>query len=684
MRPQPRAAWVLGVAALIALGLAAWQSRIALILWALDGTLALIMLLMATLGGMAVLALLRLGPLSAAWRWLLAAGLGIGLLATLTLIAGVLGVVGAAHRGLMPVVLGIIAIVGVVCLLQTPEKPASAENAGRARWLWLLAAPFAAIVLIVATIPPGLLWQEEGMGYDVLEYHLELPKEYYDASTIDYLPYNVYANFPSNAEMLYLASCVAAGEPVESWSVSKCVNAWLAVLFVAATWLACREVSPQAGVVGGVLAATTGWVTYLSGIAYVENGMLLMGMLACGCVLRALRADDARLRRRWCIAAGLFAGLSCGFKYTAAPLIALPLLALLLIGVRARVRERIVGGLAYGVAVLVTFSPWLIKNTAMTANPVFPLLGNVFTDYPPGWGAEEAAHFAAVHAPAPQEATLAARLAALGRHVVLDPAQRFGVLVLVLAGTGLVRRRSWITLGLAVALAVQLGVWLFATHLYARFAVPLLIPLYVLAARGAVDAAGRLRASIATLIIVGVGFNLYHTARLYHDHVYAGSVRLDTEGGTSIFTAGILRNVQQLATINGKLPADAHILLVGEAEPFYYLRKVDYCVVFNRNPFVTVVEQSPDLAGILDWMREQGYTHVFVDWAEIARLRRSRYGFPNAISASLFEQLEDAGLQRMADYTFGDPARELPYGTLYAVPQTGGPGPTPSASGSSG
>ena len=72
------------------------------------------------------------------------------------------------------------------------------------------------------------------------------------------------------------------------------------------------------------------------------------------------------------------------------------------------------------------------------------------------------------------------------------------------------------------------------------------------------------------------------------------------------------------------------------------------------------------LDGIIDWLRERGYTHVFVRWDEISRLRRSRYGFPEAITPSLFEQLEDAGLARVEDYAMGE-NRPI-YATLYAVP----------------
>ena len=72
--------------------------------------------------------------------------------------------------------------------------PAPAVTAtGPWRWLWLTVVPFAALMMIVALQPPGILWLEEGLGYDVLEYHLQTPKEYYLSGAITYLPHSLYA-----------------------------------------------------------------------------------------------------------------------------------------------------------------------------------------------------------------------------------------------------------------------------------------------------------------------------------------------------------------------------------------------------------------------------------------------------------------------------------------------------------
>ena len=62
--------------------------------------------------------------------------------------------------------------------------------------------------------------------------------------------------------------------------------------------------------------------------------------------------------------------------------------------------------------------------------------------------------------------------------------QRFGPVVLALGLLGLYgRKRTRLDISLVLALAAQLVAWLLFTHLYARFAVVLLIPLCLLAGR---------------------------------------------------------------------------------------------------------------------------------------------------------------------------------------------------------
>ncbi|HEY3243744.1 MAG TPA: hypothetical protein VGM03_10370, partial [Phycisphaerae bacterium] len=294
-----------------------------------------------------------------------------------------------------------------------------------------------------------------------------------------------------------------------------------------------------------------------------------------------------------------------------------------------------------------------------------------------GWGEAESRHFEECHRPLPAQRSLSGRLRELWHQVIANEFRLFGplvlltplVVVLTMPRRGSVdpqRRARLPEALLAALLAVQVLCWLGTTHLYARFAVVLLIPLALLGGRGMGALRGRSAVLVTSaLVLSGAGFNLARFLRLYTGHFYPNDVRLPLEGGSELFTSGQAAGFEHLALINRELPPDMHILMLGDAKAFYFQRPVDYCVVFNRNPFVETVRSSRSPQEIVDWLRRQGYTHVLVNWSEIARLRRSAYGFPPEIQPQLFTDLIPAGLRHVK--TFEVEELHRPYADLYEV-----------------
>ncbi len=71
-------------------------------------------------------------------------------------------------------------------------------------WLMLPAAVFGLAILAGALMPT--------YDFDALEYHLQAPKEFYQAGRIAFLAHNVYANMPLGAEMFSLTGMVVLGD----------------------------------------------------------------------------------------------------------------------------------------------------------------------------------------------------------------------------------------------------------------------------------------------------------------------------------------------------------------------------------------------------------------------------------------------------------------------------------------
>jgi len=624
--------------------------------------------------GVLVLPMFRLGKVSRSWHLVLSAGLGIGLWSQIVLL---LGLGGLLDRRLFLVIVGASAVVLILHALSRrnlasadggpPEdscRQSQDDGHVKLRWLWLCVAPFLILSILSAANAPGFLWKEEGFGYDVLEYHLQLPREYFEAGRISYCAHNVYANFPANVEMLYLAAMALTGAPQDTGTICHLIHLFLGVMFVAATWRAAAQWSPRAGVVAGVLAGTVGWLPYLSGLAYVELGMLFFGAAAMACVVRGHGATKPRSHEGgWIALAGVLAGFACGCKYTALPLVAAPL-GVMIVALWRGWAERAKALALFGLGAAAAFSPWLIKNAAMTGNPVFPLAQRVFQAAPPGWGAEETAKWNRGHFPRADKSDLGDRLAALWRNLPGDHLQRLGPALFVLALVGLLgsatepRSHGATKFGLMVVLMVQLLVWTFATHLFARFAVVMLIPLALLGgAVGCRVSSKAGRGVLAAVVVVGAAWNFYFAARLHAREAPAGAP-------ATLFYVGQVPGFEYLGMINRELSVDAKILMVGEARPFYVRRSVDYCVVFNRSPFVAAVESGKSAADITAWLRERGYSHVLVHWKEIARLRRT-YGFSERVNEALFDALVPDGLKKVREFSIE--GIEGRYVSLYEV-----------------
>ena len=652
-----------------------------LLVAALDGVSAAVILVPPILAGLWLVPLFRLGNLPLRWHFLLASSLGLGVTALLVLLLGLAGVL---QRTVWIGVLGAFAVVGSIrlrgLLVELARETIHHDNdqhntpATGERYLWLLLVPFLVLAILAASNAPGFLWTEEGNGYDVLEYHLQMPKEYFQAGRIAYAPHNVYANLPMNVEMLYLLAMIVHNDIYDVGTTANMIHLILGGLAVYAVWVMGREYSPTSGRIGAVAVGSVGWLGYLSGLAYVENGMLFFSATAIATLLRALssKAQTAgeldrgtatpigSVSRRWVGLAGLCSGWACGCKYTGVPMVTLALTLAIIPWMCGAWRRRALDLCVFVAVAALSFAPWLIKNEVMTGNPVFPLSNQLFRANPPGWGEQQTEQWNQGHRLPDVDRSLGARVRTLWRHVPADKDQRFGPGIILIGLGGLFgRRRERVDGILLGVLVVQLTVWLFTTHLYARFTVPLLIPLAILAGRAVMGTRSWVRHWIALcVLVVGGAWNFTFAARLNGREAPGGAP-------ASLIYHGLLPGFEYFAAVNHELATNAKVLVVGDARAFYFQRQVDYCVVFNQSPFVDVVETS-DREGVMHWLRDRGYTHVLVHWNEINRLART-YGFSSKITPELFDRLTRAGLRRAGE--FPSPKSDRRWVELYEVPE---------------
>lgn len=364
--------------------------------------------------------------------------------------------------------------------------------------------------------------------------------------------------------------------------------------------------------------------------------------------------------------AGLAAGIAGGCKYTALALITAPLLVATLVAARGGLALRARAASAYALGAALAFTPWAVRNVAFTGNPVYPFAYEWFGGA--AWSAEQAAQWARAHRVAEQHEGVGGRLGLAARELLgrtalptAPGASLFGVGLFVAAVVGAGLRRDRISAWLGAWALVILAVWIGATHIPGRFALPLVVPLVWLASRageerGAVTApateptsAGRAARGSAVALFIAIGAALAGAAALAAEYTRHSQAFARRHGVAMSALAGQTAALADAHELN-RLPEGARLWLVGDAAVFYVQRPFHYTVVFNRDPWITFALEAHDPAAALEWLRIRSVTHVVFSWAEIERLRGT-YGFPTGVNHAWVGRLTEAGLRRVATTT---------------------------------
>ena len=592
----------------------------------------------------------------------------IGLAVSLLLIV-LLGTAGMLNG----LVIGAAAIAGVsVFVADVIQNTRAAGRAGRPliapppAWLWA-GLPGIALLAVAAASPPGVLWASEYAGYDTLSYHLQLPKEWVALGHTRPVVHNVYSFLPGAVEQAYAAIATLRGavtgvaDPLDdggaALSAAHTFHAGLTILaggmvarlsrrLATAAGLRSRAVAIAAAFAGGVVLCTP-WTVVVGSLAYNEMGVVLIGAgaMLISCRRGPRRAPISVLRAA--VVGGMVAA-ACLVKPTALLFVGAPAGILLLRFGRLRQWPAMVAaGSAIGAVVLAV---WLVRNTIMTGNPVFPLATGVFgTGH---WSVAQAERFASAHA---FDGSFADRLRLL---VFADPSVAEGanavaryrgisntqwLLAFPGAAAGVaallvVRRSRDIGIGVGLCLLAQIAAWLWFTHLQSRFLVPCLV---VIGPAIGVGLGVWTRGVRSERVAIGLGsvLVLLQTSALWT--VYAEQNAGEPNRALGVppavfmgdpYTPEIGR-IDPIAYLNYETPADATVLLVGDATPLYYRRPTIYATVWDRPPILDLDTHQPDFVLINDAelarQRESGYLHEaltdeFID-AIVRTLRPARF-----------------------------------------------------------
>ena len=395
--------------------------------------------------GQLVLRLLRV-PLqkSSLERFVLGCGVGLSVLSLIVLCLGLLAqiVPGAMSR---PVLVSLCLLFGIVELaLFLRERQTASPADGKAEkkqqskkdgdekgvlaggqisfgQLSRIAAGIGIALFVIALSLGAML---PPLDFDVREYHLGGPKEFFQNGHVSFLPHNVYTSFPFLTEMLSLLGMILCEDWYEGAHAGKLIISAFAPLTTLAVFAAARRwFGELAAWCAALIHISTPWTYRISIIAYAEGGLtfyLFASLLTLYLTLDAFRAASgsepiqAKVECHPgspcpCMVGltGLLAGSAMACKYPGVLQVVIPMGGALLWLVFQATRKAsgcrrtvVTTALLYSAGVLIAVGPWLLKNLCETGNPVYPLLQSVFhsVDWTPtleaNWeGAHSPAHY---------------------------------------------------------------------------------------------------------------------------------------------------------------------------------------------------------------------------------------------------------------------------------------------------
>jgi dolichyl-phosphate-mannose-protein mannosyltransferase len=518
------------------------------------------------------------------------------------------------------------------------------------RWLWC-AAPFVAVIVLGGMLPPA--------EFDVREYHLQAPKEFFEAGRIGFLPHNLYGNMALGTEMFSLLGMVLTGD----WWLGSLVGKTVIAAFGPLTGLGLlaagrRFFSPSVGIVAAVLFVSTPWIVQVSTTGFVEGASalyLLMTLYAFW--LWQKSPDRSPMLLALC---GYMAGSAVSCKYPGVLFVVLPFAA----GIALMDFEKIESGKADGrkrrprsssssprglpavsrhltvffLAVGIGCGLWFAKNWTFTGNPTYPLMYGLFGGE--NWSAEKTQTWNKVHVPTDFSVS-ALRHDMAG--VVLK-SKWLSPILMPLAVLALIRPKTrrfaiWLAVYFAFIVAVW---WCMALRSADRYWIHGLPLVALLGGIGACWCQERVwRRALLGILVFGTVVNL--------------AVVTSGGGGYNRYFASLA----ELRVVPDRVDAwhlyfnrhatEGRVLLVGEAQvfdievPILYNTWLDDSI-FERmviDPATGKLRQPKEIRSAF---QAENVSYVYVHWGEIARYRATGYNDFALIGPELFDTLVKQGI----------------------------------------
>ncbi|MFA5975696.1 MAG: glycosyltransferase family 39 protein [Elusimicrobiota bacterium] len=562
------------------------------------------------------------GSLTSLERLVFGGGIGIGVLSNAVLLlgavrlwyasvfyAGLAGITGLAwfYRKNKPL---------TASLQQPSAKPGFWNTA------WHIALAVAACLWLLGSLSPEVF-------FDSLHYHLGIPAQYGLEHRLLSVPSLLYANFTMTLQMLY-----GLGITIGNTLTAKFLHLGMAgLLGLALFGFSRRYLSAETAMLSVILFLGIPMTGITLTTAGIDIGYSALQFLAAFALIRALdETSTPSGNRAWLWIAGGLTGLSASCKYTGFPFV--PIAGLLIVWRRWDEHQSgriILNQLIHFMAAASLFIlPQLIKNMVFNHNPVYPFLGThwgipridvtewnrFFYDQNPRLLATELRHWDS-----------ALRFIFHPWFLTLENKNELGLLgplcLLALPALFWVRARTPAFQMLRRYAALTWLLWLLTTKVL-RYSLPMLAlasPLFaetlIMASRSA-----WIRTLVLGSVLAGTLNNFSMLAKMIHQvggwQVVGGWVP-EAEYLGEMHPTYPPPSYDALAWMNTHLPAQAKVLFMGDCRSYYLERRAVPSSTPGGQAIVKIIRESRDGTEVARRLREEGVTHLFLNFGEAVR-----------------------------------------------------------------
>jgi len=231
-----------------------------------------------------------------------------------------------------------------------------------------------ASIAVLCWVPP--------VSRDALTHHLAVPKLWIANHGMLELPHLPFSYYPMNLDHLYLIPLIFHNDILPKY---------IHFLFGLMTaYLIFRYLKPRLNttyaLTGALFFLSTPIIIKLGTTAYVDLGLIFFTFSG---ILFFFKWMASAFRVKYIVYCGILCGLAVGTKYQGLIVLLLLSLSIVLVYIRSmpqnginQARALVFSGI-FVLSALLTFAPWMVRNTVWTGNPVHPLFKSLLSDSRP-------------------------------------------------------------------------------------------------------------------------------------------------------------------------------------------------------------------------------------------------------------------------------------------------------------